>query len=234
MAYAESPPSASPERHEIVFSPGGSVHALNLNSPSGTLYGGTSHHEHSSVTLSEFGADRTYGGESYAELYAAHQREARLPPSALRRSTSMARTEDTPGKLRRKVSFHVTTVRCCSEACLDLGWLPSSPHPAFLAHHALPQNDFTSRVSLRSVVSGASVVDLDTLEAAAAPSDTRAASCLTHLLAFMGGSRAGPGCCEPEAGGRPEEGDETVERMRRSLSSQLAFSQDQEGTRTRG
>lgn len=100
-----------------------------------------------------------------------------------------------------------------------------------VAHLSLPQNDFTSRVSLRSVVSGASVLDLDVVDAApAAPADPRAASCITHMLAFMGGSRAGPGCCEPRP---PEDADETVERMRRSLSSQLAFSQQQEQGGTR-
>jgi hypothetical protein len=72
---------------------------------------------------SEYGADRTYTGETYA-AYSTGQRvqaerpDAALPPSALRRSMSSrvggmsAGAEETPAtKLKRKVSWAGTTVR---------------------------------------------------------------------------------------------------------------------------
>ena len=73
---------------------------------------------------SEYGADRTYTGETYAAFAAGQQRvqterpEGLMPPSALRRSMSsrvagMGATmeESTPAKLKRKVSWAGNTVR---------------------------------------------------------------------------------------------------------------------------
>ena len=146
FAMGESPPSP---QLETVFSPNGTVHTVDLRSPSGVLYGtrprrprrgrdayrgscpfsalgltrlrarcrcaGTQAH-------SEYGADRTYTGETYA-AFSSLQRvqperpDAALPPSALRRSMSSrvaggsGAMEDTPGKLRRKVSWAGNTVR---------------------------------------------------------------------------------------------------------------------------
>ena len=72
---------------------------------------------------SEYGADRTYTGETYAAFAAGQQRaqaerpEGLMPPSALRRSMSSrvagmgAMEESTPAKLKRKVSWAGNTVR---------------------------------------------------------------------------------------------------------------------------
>jgi hypothetical protein len=77
-----------------------------------------------------------------------------------------------------------------------------------------PQNDFTSRNSLRSVASGASL-DAAGAAHAAAMHNMKASSCLTHLLAYFG---AGPaGACAP--GGEDPSDDEVAARMRRSMSS---------------
>jgi hypothetical protein len=79
------------------------------------------------------------------------------------------------------------------------------------APHA--QNDFTSRNSLRSIPSGASM-DAMAAATAAAHHNMKAASCLTHLLSYFGG---GPGgACAP---GGEETQDEVAARMRRSMSS---------------
>ena len=59
--------------------------------------------------------------------------------------------------------------------------------------------------------SGAS---LDAIAANAAAQNMKAASCLTHLMAYFGGA-APAGCCEP----RLSEEDEVAVRMRRSMSS---------------
>jgi hypothetical protein len=73
---------------------------------------------------SEYGADRTYTGETYAAFAAGQQRvqadrpDGLMPPSALRRSMSsrvagmgVTMEESTPAKLKRKVSWAGNTVR---------------------------------------------------------------------------------------------------------------------------
>ncbi len=76
------------------------------------------------------------------------------------------------------------------------------------------QNDFTSRNSLRSVPSGASV-DAMAAAQAAAHHNMKAASCLTHLMSYFGGGPAG--ACG--GAGEGEDADEVAARMRRSMSS---------------
>ena len=70
-------------------------------------------------THSEYGADRAYTGETYAQRVQSEQLDGvvRAPPSALRRSLSSKvgglglAQEETPAKLRRKVSWAGNTVR---------------------------------------------------------------------------------------------------------------------------
>jgi hypothetical protein len=161
----------SPQTETVVFSPNGTVHTVDLRSPSGILYGAQARRRGrcllrigarlgatlsaraqnlARLTLccrmcvtracrvptgkqvhSEYGADRTYTGETY-NAYSAGQRvsampDAALPPSALRRSMSSRvggmglAAEETPAKLKRKVSWAGTTVRARADAVRPCG-----------------------------------------------------------------------------------------------------------------
>jgi hypothetical protein len=130
----------------------------------------------------------------------AHLR--RDPPCPRSAAPASARARVSPRRWRRKKRGDALRRPSCSEQRADACW-----HPV-----ARRQNDFTSRGSLHSMASGASI---DTMAAAnaAAMHSLKAGSCLTHLMAYFGAAPAS--CCAPTR----EEADEVAARMRRSMSS---------------